>query len=119
MNKGLRWSVSISTLAASLALAVPGTAAAVPHPELKALAPVFGGRLYAVSTPDSHNVFAAGLVEYWNGSRLTLPASPNPPSGYLNVLWGVRAVSRTSVWAVGTTDYESTLIMQWNGTAWS
>jgi hypothetical protein len=32
---------------------------------------------------------------------------------------GVRAASRTSIYAVGSTDFESTLIMHWNGTAWS
>lgn len=59
------------------------------------------------------------LIEHWNGSHWTLVASPNPPSGYLNVLLGIRAVSRTSIYAVGSTDFNSTLIVHWNGTAWS
>jgi hypothetical protein len=45
--------------------------------------------------------------------------SPNPPSGYLNLLWAASATSRDNVWAVGTTDYGSTLIVHWNGTAWN
>jgi hypothetical protein len=32
------------------------------------------------------------------------------PNEYLNVLLGVAAVSRDDIWAVGSTDYESTLV---------
>ena len=45
--------------------------------------------------------------------------SPNPASIYLNVLWGVAIISRDDVWAVGSTDYNNTLILHWNGTSWS
>jgi hypothetical protein len=31
----------------------------------------------------------------------------------------VSAVSRTNIWAVGTTDYADTLIVHWNGSSWS
>jgi hypothetical protein len=59
------------------------------------------------------------LVEHWNGVRWKVIPSPNPPSAYLNLVWGISAVSRTDIWAVGTTDYGSTLIVHWNGTSWS
>jgi hypothetical protein len=59
------------------------------------------------------------LVEHWNGVRWKVIPSPDPPSNYLNLLWGISAVSRTDIWAVGTTDYGSTLIAHWNGTVWS
>jgi hypothetical protein len=59
------------------------------------------------------------LIEHWNGVRWKVIPSPNPPSAYLNVLWGISAISRTDIWAVGTTDYGSTLIVHWNGTSWS
>jgi hypothetical protein len=59
------------------------------------------------------------LVEHWNGARWKVIPSPDPPSAYLNVLWGISAVSRTDIWAVGTTDYGSTLIVHWNGASWS
>jgi hypothetical protein len=59
------------------------------------------------------------LIEHWNGVRWKVLPSPNPPSDYLNLLWGISAVSRTDIWAVGTTDYGSTLIVHWNGTSWS
>jgi hypothetical protein len=61
------------------------------------------------------------LAEHWNsvtGNWRDTP-TPNPPATYLNVLWGVSAVSRTSIWAVGSTDYASTLIVHWNGKTWS
>ena len=45
--------------------------------------------------------------------------SPNPPSGYLNTLLGVTPVNRGDIWAVGSTDFASTLIVHWNGTSWS
>jgi len=83
----------------------------------------------------THNIWAVGirnptrcstggpngktLVEHWNSTRGTLVASPNPPAGYLDVLWGVSGVSRTDIWAVGSTDYGSTLIEHWNGSSWS
>jgi len=59
------------------------------------------------------------LVEHWNSKRWTLVASPNPPSAYLNILEGVSAISRTDIWAVGSTDWGSTIIIHWNGSSWS
>jgi hypothetical protein len=88
----------------------------------------------AVTASWTHNIWAVGsrnsqcsnggvqcktLIEHWNGHRWTLVASPNPPSYYLNTLLGISAVSRTDIWAVGSTDFESTLIIHWNGTSWS
>jgi hypothetical protein len=61
------------------------------------------------------------LAEHWNSVNMSwrdIP-TPNPPAGYLNMLWSVSAVSRTDIWAVGTTDYASTLIIHWNGKYWS
>jgi hypothetical protein len=82
----------------------------------------------------THNIWAVGmtnptrcghgpqcqtLIEHWNGNRWKVIPSPNPPSDYLNVLDAASAVSRDSIWAVGTTDYASTLVAHWNGTSWS
>jgi hypothetical protein len=83
----------------------------------------------------THNIWAVGiihpsacsnggpkcqtLIEHWNGKRWKVLPSPNPPSGYLNLLWAASATSRGNIWAVGTTDYGSTLIVHWNGAAWS
>jgi hypothetical protein len=60
----------------------------------------------------------ATVIEHWNGSSWALVPSPNPPSFVVNVLLGVAATSPRNAWAVGTTDYQSTLIAHWNGTAW-
>jgi hypothetical protein len=51
------------------------------------------------------------------------PLSPNPSSTE-NLLFGVSAVSPTDAWAVGdyiddVTGHRDTLIVHWNGTAWS
>jgi len=83
----------------------------------------------------THNIWAVGiihpstcshggpncqtLIEHWNSKRWKVLPSPNPPSGYLNLLWAASATSRDNIWAVGTTDYGSTLIVHWNGAAWS
>jgi len=74
---------------------------------------------YRNPTRCGHGPQCQTLIEHWNGVRWTLVASPNPPSGYLNALMGISAVSRTDIWAVGTTDYAVTLIVHWNGTSWS
>jgi hypothetical protein len=90
--------------------------------------------LDAVTASWTHNIWAVGirnpalcgtggpqcktLIEHWDGSHWTLLASPNPPGG-LNILLGISAVSRGDIFAVGTTAFESTLIIHWNGTAWS
>lgn len=90
------------------------------------------GQFHGVTASWTHNIWAVGirntpqcgaphcktLIEHWNGRRWTLLASPNPPSRYLHDLFGISAVSRTNIWAVGTTDYDSTLIIHWNGTSW-
>jgi hypothetical protein len=59
------------------------------------------------------------LIDHWNGKSWKVLPSPNPPSGYLNQLWAASATSRGNIWAVGTTDYAQTLIVFWNGSAWS
>jgi hypothetical protein len=59
------------------------------------------------------------VIEHWNSKRWKVLPSPNPPSDYLNMLFAASATSRGDIWAVGTTDYSSTLIVHWNGNAWS
>jgi hypothetical protein len=91
--------------------------------------PVPGGGLFAgVAATSASNAWAVGqtdsadqqtLIEHWNGKRWKVLPSPNPLSGYLNLLWSASATSRDNIWAVGTTDYGSTLIVHWNGAAWS
>jgi hypothetical protein len=92
--------------------------------------------LQGVTFSFTHNIWAFGytnpsrcgggpqcqtLIEHWNSNtrRWSVIPSPNPPSDYLNQLEAGSAVSRTNVWAVGTTDYASTLIVHWDGRSWS
>jgi hypothetical protein len=96
------------------------------------------GALIGVTASWTNNIWAVGytnptqcgnssgpgcqtLIEHWNSvaGRWRLIPSPNPPSDYLNILEGISAVSRTNIWAVGSTDWESTIIVHWNGSTWS
>ncbi len=89
-------------------------------------------QLTGVTYSWTNNIWAVGytsqcapkcqtLIEHWNSirQRWSVIPSPNPPSEYLNWLSSVSAVSRTDIWAVGSTDFASTLIIHWNGTSWS
>ncbi len=64
------------------------------------------------------------LIFHWDGTAWTLVKSPSPGSG-TNLLEGVSAVSGSDAWAVGnyssyyTPGTSRTLVLHWNGTAWS
>lgn len=62
------------------------------------------------------------LVEHWNGTAWSIVPSPNTP-GLSNVLQAISVISANDIWAVGySTDSRFnnfTLILHWNGTAWS
>ncbi len=94
-----------------------------------------GGAFYAVSALSPDDAWAAGLycrdgchdlgtlVSHWNGTAWSRVKSPSPAAGE-NVLAGVSAVSPADAWAagyfctIGCHD-QGTLILHWNGTAWS
>ncbi len=62
------------------------------------------------------------LVEHWTGGSWAVVPSPSP--GYSASLSEISAVSSTDIWAVGSTNPSSTsslqtLILHWNGSAWS
>ena len=92
-------------------------------------------QLFGVSASSATDVWAVGgyrndithvyetLILHWDGVSWTQIACPNP-SSTANGLDAVRAVSSTNAWAVGdyvsdTTGAYETLILHWNGTAWS
>ena len=60
------------------------------------------------------------LTEHWDGARWSVVTSPNP-SSVENTLFGVAAISASSVWAVGITTSTSQrpLVEHWNGSHWS
>ena len=94
--------------------------------------PAVSPQLLGVAFSWTNNIWAAGytsqcapkcqtLIEHWNSikRRWSVIPGPNPPGSDLNLLTGISAVSRTGIWAVGTTDFASTLIVHWNGRSWS
>ena len=92
-----------------------------PHAFLSGVGATSARDAWAVGMTIGQNTCApkcATVIEHWNGHAWKQVPSPNPPSGYLNQLFGVAPTSRHNAWAVGTTDYEHTLIMRWNGHAW-
>lgn len=87
-----------------------------------------GKHLTAIAGISSNDVWAVGnfniggginhtYIEHWNGSSWTVVPSPNP-SGTMNLLKSVVAISSNDVWAVGTTQAEI-IALHWNGVAWS
>jgi len=63
---------------------------------------------------------------HWDGTSWSQVPNPDPfgGDGGTSQLFAVSAVSPTDTWAVGTctclgTDTNQTLIMHWDGTAWS
>ncbi len=62
------------------------------------------------------------LVEAWNGTTWSIPATPNTSSSENNVFDGVSCSSATSCIAVGhyfNSALSQTLAERWNGTSWS
>jgi hypothetical protein len=122
---------SASTPVATLILHWTGTKwAKVPSPDPGTT----GDELTAVSADSASDAWAVGtilasggvtdsLILHWNGTSWSQVSSPTPPNSYLN-LAGVTAISASDAWAVGTyynntTNTYDTLILRWNGKAWS
>jgi hypothetical protein len=76
-----------------------------------------------VSADSATDAWAVGYtILHWNGTAWSKVKSPNPGRG--GILFGVSATSAKDAWAVGryrkpTTHADETLILHWNGTAWS
>jgi len=106
-----------------------GTAwARVPSPT-----PVGETELYAVAATSARNAWAVGgggaspgktIILHWNGTAWKTVPSPTPKGG--GALFGVAATSAGDAWAVGCAGNcfqgfggIKTLILHWNGTAWT
>jgi hypothetical protein len=92
--------------------------------------------LFGVSATSSTNAWAVGrifdgsgfktLIERWNGSKWKVQASPNTKD-FDNTLFGVTATSSADAWAVGrrvariggVDQQPQTLILHWDGAAWT
>jgi hypothetical protein len=106
---------------------IPGRTATIPG---------IPGGLDAVSATSATNAWAAGtqtlasghvgtLFLHWNGTAWSQVKTPNPGPG-IYYPSSVSADSPTDAWATGlyctttnSCDVEHTLILHWNGTAWS
>jgi hypothetical protein len=140
--------VRIACLAAAvatasvLALAAVATAggsvpalAAAPDKQTAAASFAVSGQLFGVAATSAGNAWAVGysgnlgantktLIVHWNGSEWAQVISPKPFTGQLDA---VSATSASNAWAVGYVytanapggkDWK-TLVMHWNGKAWS
>ena len=62
------------------------------------------------------------LIEHWDGAEWSIVPSPNT-NKRLNVLNGVDTISPSNTWAVGYATSggidQTTLVLHWDGTAWS
>ena len=94
--------------------------------------------LFAVTASWTNNIWAVGtayavpdcigdgcgpsltLIMHWNGTRWKVVPSPNPADTITTIsfeLYGVAALARDNIWAVGSSS--SGFILHWNGKAWS
>ena len=104
----------------------PSSAFPVRDSVLNGVSAVSGSGAWAVGYETGTGALASTtLILHWNGTAWSPVKSPNPGS-YSNELLGVSAVSGSDAWAVGYyTDpgvgalTYKTLILHWNGTAWS
>ena len=91
-----------------------------------------GTNLWSVAVSSKASAWAVGYTNsggctpecqtaalHWDGRAWKTVSSPDPPAGFLDAFLGVVAISRRDAWAVGTTDWGSTIIAHWNGRRWS
>src|SRR5215471_5851404 len=135
--RGVLAGVGTAVLLAGLAACgTPGPSVTVHPPATSGqrlpLSPI-PGQLIGVSAGPDGSAWAAGsttsgraLIVHWNGAAWSQAISPGPGSAAL--LHGVSAARGGSAWAAGNTcasgcgtssETDRTLILRWDGTAWS
>jgi hypothetical protein len=83
--------------------------------EFKSLAVVSAQDFWAVGTSAGQS-----LIEHRDGGAWSRVPAPNPvATGGSVVLQAVSAASAADVWAVGENSDGKTVIVHWNGTAWT
>jgi hypothetical protein len=119
------------------AQAAPGAAAIRMNTARNLAGTTFSGNLVSVTATSPTDAWAVGgkcatsqchtihtLTLHWDGTAWSKVSSPNPSPG-LDTIGGVTATSSTDAWAVGNAcpasdcTVQHTLILRWNGTAWS
>jgi hypothetical protein len=90
--------------------------------QLNGVSAVSSTDAWAVGVYDTEHLLGGTLILHWDGTGWSKVKSPNP-GPYENYLQGVSAVSSKDAWAVGVyytkTVAARTLILHWDGTAWS
>jgi hypothetical protein len=102
---------------------IPNPISPMPLTNLAALAAISSNDVWAVGTGTIGDEDATATL-HWNGTAWSVVPSPNVGPEVDNTLAGVAAVATNNVWAVGTQQPTSltdphTLILHWNGSAWS
>ncbi len=128
-----RSAAGVAAVAAAAVLVTAGIAAPAgaltPNPSptsnlLAGVSAVSGSDAWAVgSYNDATTGASKTLVLHWNGTAWSKVKSPSPGSSF-SQLYGVSAVSGSDAWLVGSYDTSDggvtkTLVLHWNGTAWS
>jgi hypothetical protein len=112
----IHWNGSVWTV-------VPNPNSPMPLNNLAAFAVISANDVWAVGTGLIGDEAATATL-HWNGTVWSVIPSPNIAPEVDNSLAGVAAAASTDVWAVGTQQPTnlsdpSTLILHWNGSAWS
>jgi hypothetical protein len=102
---------------------VPNPSTGIVASNLMALAVIAPNDIWAIGSGRIGDEDAT-LTLHWNGTAWSFVPSPNVTPEVDNTLFGVAAVATNDVWAVGTQQPTSltdphTLILHWNGAAWS
>jgi hypothetical protein len=110
-----RWNGSVWSI-------VPSPNVAGSDNELRAVYARASNDVWAVGNYYDQNGTSHTLIEHWNGSAWSITSSPNF-GGEDNALTDVTAVAANDAWAVGyyygATFIGRTLILHWNGSAWT
>jgi hypothetical protein len=84
---------------------------------LDAVAATSASDVWAVGETFDANANSQPLTEHFNGASWSVVSAPAVSSN--DELLGVAALSPTNAWAVGTSNFKTTLIEHWNGSAWT
>lgn len=88
---------------------------------LRAVSATSADNAWAVgyTNPTTCNPLCGTIAMHWNGTSWAVVPTPDPPADLVDAFLGIDAISGRDAWAVGTTDWASTIIAHWNGHTWS
>jgi hypothetical protein len=74
--------------------------------------------VWAVGYTNPNGCYCGTVALHWNGKQWSAVTTPDPPASDIDALTGVVAISPSDAWAVGTSDWGSTILEFWNGKSW-